>query len=75
VRRSLHYSTSSSAAASRLTLVLEGELVIEIEGSDTVRLGQHHGYTVPKGVMHETSAPVRTVVAMVEPAAVVSTGD
>jgi len=30
-------------------LVLEGELVIEIEGSDTVRLRPHQGYTVSKG--------------------------
>jgi mannose-6-phosphate isomerase-like protein (cupin superfamily) len=56
-------------------LVLEGELVIEVEGSDTVRLRAHQGYTVPKGVMHKTSAPERTVIVMVEPAAVVPTGD
>jgi mannose-6-phosphate isomerase-like protein (cupin superfamily) len=56
-------------------LVLEGELVIEVEGADTVRLRPHQGYTVPKGVRHKTSAPVRTVIVMVEPAAVVPTGD
>ena len=56
-------------------LVLEGELVIDVEGSDSVRLGPHQGYTVPKGVMHKTSAPVRTVIVMVEPAGVVPTGD
>jgi mannose-6-phosphate isomerase-like protein (cupin superfamily) len=56
-------------------LVLEGELVIEIEDSDTVRLLPHQGFTVPKGVLHKTSAPVRTVIVMVEPAAVVPTGD
>jgi len=56
-------------------LVLDGELVIEIEGSDTVRLGPHQGYTVPRGVIHKTSAPTRTVVVMVEPAGVVPTGD
>jgi mannose-6-phosphate isomerase-like protein (cupin superfamily) len=56
-------------------LVLEGELVIEVEGSDTVTLRPHQGYTVPKGVMHKTSAPGRTVIVMVEPAAVVPTGD
>ena len=49
-------------------LVLEGELVIEIEGSDTVRLRPHQGYTLPKGVRHKTSAPGRTVIVMVEPA-------
>jgi mannose-6-phosphate isomerase-like protein (cupin superfamily) len=56
-------------------LVLEGELVIELHDSPTVRLRRHQGYTVPKGVMHKTSAPERTVVVMVEPAAVVPTGD
>ncbi len=56
-------------------LVLEGELVIEVEGSDPVRLGPHQGYTMPKGVMHKTSAPRRTVIVMVEAAGVVPTGD
>ena len=56
-------------------LVLEGELVIELEGRDTVRLRPHQGFTVPRGVLHKTSAPVRTVLVMVEPAAVVPTGD
>ena len=56
-------------------LVLEGELVIDVEGAESVRLGPHQGYTVPKGVQHKTSAPVRTVIVMVEPAGVVPTGD
>jgi len=56
-------------------LVLDGELVIEIEGGDTVRLGKLQGYTVPRGVVHKTSAPVRTTIVMVEPAGVVPTGD
>ncbi len=56
-------------------LVLEGELVIEIESADTVRLKPKQGYTVPRGVMHKTSAPVRTSILMVEPAGVVPTGD
>jgi mannose-6-phosphate isomerase-like protein (cupin superfamily) len=56
-------------------LVLEGELVIDVEGSDSVRLGPQQGYTVPKGLMHKTSAPVRTAILMVEPAGVVPTGD
>src|SRR4051794_35046931 len=49
-------------------LVLEGELVIEVEDSDAVRLRPHQGFTVPKGTMHKTSAPERTVIVMVEPA-------
>jgi len=56
-------------------LVIEGELVIELEGSDTVRLRPQQGYTVPRGVSHKTSAPERTVIIMVESAGVVPTGD
>jgi mannose-6-phosphate isomerase-like protein (cupin superfamily) len=56
-------------------LVLQGELVIEFEAAETVRLQPHQGYTVPKGVIHKTSAPRRTVIVMVEPAGVVPTGD
>ena len=56
-------------------LVLEGELVIELEAHDTVRLQPNQGYTVPKGVLHKTSARTRTVIVMVESAAVVPTGD
>jgi mannose-6-phosphate isomerase-like protein (cupin superfamily) len=56
-------------------LVLEGELVIEIEGREAVRLGPHQAFTMPRGVAHRTSAPQRTVILMVEPAGVVPTGD
>jgi mannose-6-phosphate isomerase-like protein (cupin superfamily) len=56
-------------------LVLEGELVIDVEGAESVRLGPHQGYTVPRGVLHKTSARVRTAILMVEPAGVVPTGD
>jgi mannose-6-phosphate isomerase-like protein (cupin superfamily) len=57
-------------------LVLEGRLLIDVEGRDTVTLDPHQGYTVPRGVMHRTRAPEgRTVILMVEPAGVVPTGD
>ena len=65
----------SHDAEDEFFLVLEGELVIEIEGRDTVRLRPHQGFTMPRGVAHRTSAPVRTVILMVEPAGVVPTGD
>ena len=55
--------------------MLEGELVIEVEGRDTVRLQPRQGFTVPRGVAHKTSAPARTVISMVEPSGVVPTGD
>jgi mannose-6-phosphate isomerase-like protein (cupin superfamily) len=56
-------------------LVLEGRLVIEREDADPVTLDPHQGFTVPRGVMHRTSAPGRTVILMVEAAGVVPTGD
>ena len=56
-------------------LVLDGRLLIDIEGADTVTLERHQGYTVPRGVVHRTRAPERTVVLMVEGSGVVATGD
>ncbi len=54
--------------------VLEGRLLLDLEGR-TVELGPRQGITVPRGVMHRTRAPTRTVVLMVEAATVVPTGD
>jgi len=56
-------------------LVLEGTLLIDFEDRETVALKPHHGYTVPRGVVHRTRAPERTAILMVEPAGVVPTGD
>jgi mannose-6-phosphate isomerase-like protein (cupin superfamily) len=56
-------------------IVLEGELLLDIEGKDTVVLTKHLGYTVPKGVVHRTRAPNKTIVLMVEAATVTPTGD
>ena len=58
-----------------LFLVLEGRLVIDVEGRDSVTLEPRQAYTVPRGVMHCTHAPVRTAILMVEAAGVVPTGD
>src|SRR5262245_55425324 len=38
-------------------LVLEGRLLLDIEGQGTVTLGPHQAYTVPRGVVHRTRAP------------------
>ena len=62
-------------AADEFFLVLEGELVIEAEGAPTVKLRPGQGYTVPRGVRHKPSAPVRTVIVMVEPAGLIPAGD
>ena len=54
--------------------VIEGRWVIDLEDR-TVELGPRQGFTVPKGVMHRTRAPERTVILMVEGAGVMPTGD
>jgi mannose-6-phosphate isomerase-like protein (cupin superfamily) len=54
--------------------VIEGGFEIDLE-ERTVALRPRQGFTVPKGVMHRTRAPERTVVLMIEGAGVVPTGD
>lgn len=56
-------------------LVLAGELLIDLEDRETIALGPHDGYTVPRGVVHRTRAPERTEILMVEAAGVTPTGD
>jgi mannose-6-phosphate isomerase-like protein (cupin superfamily) len=53
--------------------VVEGRFIIDLEGR-SVELTPGLGFTVPKGVVHRTRAPVRTVILMVEGAGVVPTG-
>ena len=55
--------------------VVDGELLLDIEGEGTVTLLPRQGYTVPRGVTHRTRAPQRTVMLMVEKASVQPTGD
>ena len=54
---------------------LDGMLIIDIEGSDSVELHPHQGYVVPRGIVHRTRAPEKTVILMVETAGIVPTGD
>jgi mannose-6-phosphate isomerase-like protein (cupin superfamily) len=54
--------------------VVEGQFLIDLEGR-TVELGPRQGFVVPKGVMHRTRAPERTVVLMFENAGVIPTGN
>ena len=54
--------------------VLEGKLLLDLEGR-TVELAPHQGIVVPRGALHRTRAPARTVVLMIEAATVVPTGD
>lgn len=54
--------------------VVEGRFVIELEGR-TVELGPRQGFTVPRGVVHNTRAPERAVILMIEGSGVIPTGD
>jgi mannose-6-phosphate isomerase-like protein (cupin superfamily) len=54
--------------------VIEGALLIDLEGR-TVELSPQQGFTIPRGVMHRTRAPGRTVILMMEGSSVKPTGD
>jgi mannose-6-phosphate isomerase-like protein (cupin superfamily) len=54
--------------------VVEGRLLIDV-GDRTIELAPQQGFTVPKGVVHRTRAPERTVVLMMEGSGVIPTGD
>jgi len=54
--------------------VIEGQLLIDLENR-LVSLDPRQGFVVPKGVMHRTRAPERTVVLMVENAGIIPTGN
>lgn len=54
--------------------VLEGLLLIDLKDR-LVELKPHQGFTVPKGVMHRTRAPIRTSVLLIENKSIKPTGD
>ena len=54
--------------------VVSGRLTVDLEGR-SVDLEPGQGITVPRGVVHRTRSPERTVVLMVEGAGVQPTGD
>ena len=54
--------------------VVVGCLCIDLEGR-TVELSPRQGFVVPRGTLHRTRAPERTVILMVENAGIVPTGD
>ncbi len=54
---------------------LEGRLIIDIEDKESVELIPQQGYVVPKGVVHRTRAPEKTVMLMIESAGIIPTGD
>src|SRR5689334_25265851 len=61
--------------------VVDGRFLIDLEpGADEVTPGRivelrpREGFVVPKGVVHRTRAPERSVILMIETAAIVPTG-
>ena len=54
--------------------VIDGEFLIDLEG-ETIALVPKQGYVVPRGVVHRTRAPERTVILMVEGEQIIPTGD
>jgi mannose-6-phosphate isomerase-like protein (cupin superfamily) len=56
-------------------LVLDGELLVDVEGAGTITLARHQACSVPRGVVHRTRAPRRTTILMVEAAGVMPVGD
>ena len=54
--------------------VLEGQLLIDLQDR-TVSLNPRQGFVVPKGIVHRTRAPQRTVVLMVEHTGIIPTGN
>ena len=59
--------------------VVEGKLIIDLQLEQQkdriVELAPGQGFVVPKGVVHRTRAPQRTVILMVENAGIIPTGD
>ena len=54
---------------------LDGKLIVDIEDSESVELYPQQGYVIPKGVVHRTRAPEKTIILMVETIGIVPTGD
>jgi mannose-6-phosphate isomerase-like protein (cupin superfamily) len=54
--------------------VIEGCFIIDLEGR-SIELRPSQGFVVPKGVVHRTRAPERTIILMVENAGIIPTGD
>ena len=54
--------------------VVEGKLLIDLEDRE-IKLLPKQGFVVPKGVLHRTRAPEKTVILMVESKGVIPTGN
>jgi mannose-6-phosphate isomerase-like protein (cupin superfamily) len=64
-----------------LFFVLSGRLIIDLDPRDdsspgtVIELTPYQGFAVPKGVVHRTRAPEKTVILMIENAGIKPTGD
>jgi mannose-6-phosphate isomerase-like protein (cupin superfamily) len=54
--------------------VIEGQLLIDLEGR-TIELDPRKAVVIPRGVVHRTRAPRRTVILMMENKGIVPTGN
>jgi mannose-6-phosphate isomerase-like protein (cupin superfamily) len=54
--------------------VIEGRLLIDLEGR-TIELDPRKGVVIPRGVVHRTRAPRRTVILMMENKGIIPTGN
>jgi mannose-6-phosphate isomerase-like protein (cupin superfamily) len=61
-------------SADREAFVLSGKFIIDLK-ERSLKLLPGQGFVVPKGVMHCTRSPERSVILMVETAAITPTGD
>jgi mannose-6-phosphate isomerase-like protein (cupin superfamily) len=55
--------------------VVEGRMVLDVEGQEPMELTERQGISVPAGISHRPRAEERTIVLMVEGAGIVPTGD
>ncbi len=54
--------------------LVEGRFIVDLEDR-SVELAPRQGITIPRGVVHRTRAPERSIVLMMEGAGVIPTGD
>jgi hypothetical protein len=54
--------------------VVDGRFIVDLEGR-SVELLPRQGFVVPKGVVHRTRAPEKTIILMVENSGIIPTGD
>jgi uncharacterized protein YjlB len=69
------YHWHKHAKEDEFFFTLEGKLIIDIGESGSIELQPQQGYVVPKGVVHRTRTPQKSVILMIESAGIIPTGD